>query len=156
LLRWFEQLPPILRKGQEKASSFSISYTFKKHHQIRELAITPILLSLTCSVFYYRGKFYSHRSKLYQEAIELLLERWDKDRKIARDEIYRDLSPKRKQQLLCYLAATNFTKPKYYILFAQDEIEDCIASYREHLTFANIRSRRQDRQTEVQPQAQLP
>ena len=27
---------------------------------------------------------------------------------------------------------------------------------REHLTFANIRSRRQDRQTEVQPQAQLP
>ena len=26
----------------------------------------------------------------------------------------------------------------------------------EHLTFANIRSRRQDRQTEVQPQAQLP
>jgi len=154
--RWFEAITSNIQEGQEKARQFLAQLYLPEHHQIRELAITPILLSLTCSVFYYRGEFYSQRSKLYQEAIELLLERWDKDRKIARDEIYRDLSPKRKQQLLCHLAATNFTKPKYYILFAQDEIEDCMASYREHLTFANIRSRRQDRQTEVQPQAQLP
>jgi len=127
--RWFKAITSDTQEGQEKAKQFLDKLYLPENHQFRELAITPILLSLTCSVFYYRGKFYSQRSKLYQEAIELLLERWDKDRKIARDEIYRDLSPKRKQQLLCYLAATNFTKPKYYILFAQDEIEDCIASY---------------------------
>jgi hypothetical protein len=127
--RWFEAIASSTQEGQEKAKQFLDQLYLPEHHQIRELAITPILLSLTCSVFYYRGKFYSQRSKLYQEAIELLLERWDKERRIERDEIYQELSPERKQQLLCYLAATNFTKPKYYILFAQDEIEDCIASY---------------------------
>lgn len=127
--RWFKAITSNTQEGQEKAKQFLDKLYLQENHQIRELAITPILLSLTCSVFYYQGKFYSQRNKLYQEAIELLLEKWDEDRKIARDEIYRDLSPKRKQQLLCYLAATNFTKPKYYILFAQDEIEDYIASY---------------------------
>lgn len=127
--RWFEAITSNTQEGQEKAKQFLDQLYLQENHQIRELAITPILLSLTCSVFYYRGKFYSQRSKLYQEAIELLLERWDKNRKIERDEIYRELSPERKQQLLCYLAATNFTKSKYYILFEQDEIEDYIASY---------------------------
>jgi predicted NACHT family NTPase len=127
--RWFEAITSNIQEGQEKARQFIAQLYLQENHQIRELAITPILLSLTCSVFYYRGKFYSQRSNLYQEAIELLLERWDKERRIERDEIYRELSPERKQQLLCYLAATNFTKTKYYILFKQDEIEDYIASY---------------------------
>jgi hypothetical protein len=127
--RWFEAITSNIQEGQEKAKQFLDQLYLQENHQIRELAITPILLSLTCSVFYYRGKFYSQRSKLYQEAIELLLERWDKERRIERDEIYRELSPERKQQLLCYLAAANFTKTKYYILFKQDEIEDYIASY---------------------------
>jgi predicted NACHT family NTPase len=139
--RWFEAITSNIQEGQEKARQFLAQLYLPEHHQIRELAITPILLSLTCSVFYYRGKFYSQRSKLYQEAIELLLERWDKERRIERDEIYRELSSERKQQLLCYLAVTNFTKTKYYILFEQDEIEDYIA---EAEVLEDLRISRQD------------
>ncbi|AVH63784.1 NACHT domain-containing protein [Nostoc sp. 'Peltigera membranacea cyanobiont' N6] len=96
--------------------------------QIRDLAITPILLSLTCAVFHQTGKFYSKRPKLYEEGLELLLEQWDKSREIKRDEIYRDLSPERKLELLSYLAVKKFEQPQY-ILFEQSEIEGYIAEF---------------------------
>ncbi|MBD0390555.1 MAG: hypothetical protein ICV54_29675, partial [Nostoc sp. C3-bin3] len=95
---------------------------------IRDLAITPILLSLTCAVFHQTGKFYSKRSKLYEEGLELLLEQWDKSREIERDEIYRDLLLERKLELLSYLAVKKFEQPQY-VLFEQEEIEGYIAEF---------------------------
>jgi hypothetical protein len=92
------------------------------------LAITPILLSLTCAVFHETGKFYSKRSKLYEEGLELLLEQWDKSREIERDEIYRDLSVERKLELLSYLAVKKFEQTQY-VLFEQTEIEGYITEF---------------------------
>ncbi|ELS31540.1 MULTISPECIES: NACHT domain-containing protein [Pseudanabaena] len=97
-------------KSDEWSQKFINLLFLEENKQIRELAITPILLSLTCAVFYKTGKFYSKRSKLYEECLEILLDKWDKSREIERDEIYRDLSLARKLELLSYLAVKKFGK----------------------------------------------
>lgn len=124
-------------EAQTKAQQFLDKLYLEENKTIRELAITPILLNLTCSVFHQIGKFYSQRSKLYEEGLELLLKKWDDSREIERDKIYRDLSVERKQELLSYLAVKKFEQPQY-VLFEQEEIEGYIAE------FLNI-SRRESR-----------
>ncbi|NET69754.1 MAG: CHAT domain-containing protein [Sphaerospermopsis sp. SIO1G2] len=115
-------------EGHKKAKEFLHYFYLEENKNIRELAITPILLSLTCAVFHQNGKFYSKRSQLYKEGLELLLEQWDKSRKIDQDEIYRDLSRERKLELLSYLAVTKLEKPQY-VLFEEEEIESYIAKF---------------------------
>ena len=115
-------------KSDEWTQKFLNSLFLEENKQIRELAITPILLSLTCAVFYQTGKFYSKRSKLYEEGLEILLDKWDKSREIERDEIYRDLSLARKLELLSYLAVKKFEQIQY-VLFEQEELENNIADF---------------------------
>jgi Effector-associated domain 10/NACHT domain len=127
-VHWFQTVCGDLTVGQATATAF-LEQLFREENQpIRELAITPILLSLTCAVFQQTGKFYLKRSKLYEEGLELLLERWDKSREIERDQIYRDLSVERKLELLSYLAVKKFEQEQY-ALFEQAEIEGYIAEF---------------------------
>ncbi len=123
---WFKAVAR--NDSDAKTQEFLKSLFLEENKQVRELAITPILLSLTCAVFYKTGKFYSKRSKLYKEGLELLLENWDKTREIERDKIYHDLSVEKKLELLSYLATYKFEQPQY-VLFEQDEIEECITQF---------------------------
>jgi predicted NACHT family NTPase len=125
---WFKAVIGDELVGLTKAQEFLKQLFRGENKSIRELAITPILLSLTCAVFHQTGKFYSKRSKLYEEGLELLLEQWDKSRDIERDEIYRDLSVERKLELLSYLAVKKFEQTQY-VLFEQTEIERYIAEF---------------------------
>jgi predicted NACHT family NTPase len=126
--RWFQAVIKDESAHLTKSRDF-LRQLFKEGHKaIRELAITPILLSLTCAVFYQTEKFYSKRSRLYEEGLELLLEQWDKSREIARDTIYRDLSVEQRLELLSYLAIKKFEKEQY-VLFEQVEIERYIAEF---------------------------
>jgi hypothetical protein len=125
---WFKAVVRDESAGLAKAQEFLEQLFLEENKPIRELAITPILLSLTCAVFHHTGKFYSKRSQLYQEGLELLLEQWDKSREIERDEIYQDLSVERKLELLSYLAVKKFEQPQY-VLFEQAEIEGYIAEF---------------------------
>ena len=125
---WFQTVCTDLTVGQAKATAFLEQLFREENKPIRELAITPILLSLTCAVFQQTGKFYSKRSKLYEEGVELLLEQWDKSREIERDEIYRDLSVEQKLELLSYLAFKKFEQNQY-VLFEQKEVEGYIADF---------------------------
>jgi len=125
---WYKAVMGDESGGLAKAKEFLGLLFLEENKPIRELAITPILLSLTCAVFHQTGKFYSKRSKLYEEGLELLLEQWDKSREIERDEIYRDLSVERKLELLSFLAVKKFEKEQY-VLFEQAEIEEYIAEF---------------------------
>jgi predicted NACHT family NTPase len=125
---WFKAVIGDELVGLTKAQEFLDQLFREENKSIRDLAITPILLSLTCAVFHETGKFYSKRSKLYEEGLELLLEQWDKSREIERDEIYRDLSVERKLELLSYLAVKKFEQTQY-VLFEQTEIERYIAEF---------------------------
>jgi hypothetical protein len=125
---WFQTVCGDVTVGQAKAKAFLEQLFREENKPIRELAITPILLSLTCAVFQQKQAFYSKRSKLYEEGLELLLEQWDKSREIERDEVYRDLSVERKRSLLSYLAVKKFEQEQY-VLFEQAEIEGYIAEF---------------------------
>ncbi len=125
---WFKTVMGDESAGLAKAEEFLKQLFLESNKPIRELTITPILLSLTCAVFYKTGKFCSKRSELYEDGLELLLERWDKSREIERDEIYRDLSVERKLELLSFLAVKKFEQEQY-VLFNQGEIEGYIAEF---------------------------
>jgi hypothetical protein len=125
---WFKTMMQDEIAGLAKAKEFLEQLFREENKPIRDLTITPILLSLTCAVFHQTGKFYSKRSRLYEEGLELLLEQWDKSREIERDEIYRDLTVERKLELLSYLAVKKFEQEQY-ILFDQAEIEGDIGEF---------------------------
>ena len=127
---WFQTVCADQMEGQAKAQAFLDQLFREENKPIRELAITPILLSLTCAVFQQKQAFYSKRSKLYEEGLELLLVQWDKSREIERDEIYRDLSVERKLKLLSHLAVKKFEQEQY-VLFEQAEIEGYIGEFLE-------------------------
>lgn len=98
-----------------------------ENQQIQELAVTPILLNLICLVFQANAKFPSNRAMLYEEGLEILLNKWDDSRGIKRDKIYRNLSLDSKIELLSQIAAISFEKNRYF--FGQDEVQQCIEDY---------------------------
>ncbi|MBF2014851.1 MAG: hypothetical protein IGS23_06530 [Rivularia sp. T60_A2020_040] len=125
---WFGTVCGDGNVGENKAREFLEQLFREENKPIRELAITPILLSLTCLVFRGKGQFYSQRSKLYEEGLELLLVQWDKSREVERDEVYRDLSVERKLELLSYVAVKKFEQEQY-VLFEQEELEGYIGEF---------------------------
>ncbi|HBL13007.1 MAG TPA: histidine kinase [Cyanobacteria bacterium UBA11162] len=113
--------------GRALASQFIEKLNRKENRQIRELAVTPILLHLTCLVFQTKAEFPSNRAKLYEQGLDILLKRWDEARGIKRDEVYRNLTLPRKKQLLAQIAAITFERGDYF--FEQDKIQQLIADY---------------------------
>ncbi|MEG3957394.1 NACHT C-terminal helical domain 2-containing protein [Microcoleus sp. herbarium2] len=127
---WFKTVMRDESAGLARAGKFLEQLFLESNKPIQELAITPILLSLTCLVYDHNEKFYSKRSNLYEEGLELLLGKWDESREIERDEIYRDLPVERKLELLSYLAVKKFEQTQY-VLFEQTEIEGYITEFLE-------------------------
>jgi predicted NACHT family NTPase len=96
-----------------------------------ELAVTPILLSLTCWVFNALKDLPAKRSDLYGRGVNLLLQEWDEKRGVRRtagSERYRNLSLTDKKKILSYLAIHKFEQEQF-VLFEQDEIQKYIAEY---------------------------
>jgi predicted NACHT family NTPase len=126
--KWFVA---VTRGSQEeklaKAGQFIESLNRPENYQIRELAVTPILLHLTCLVFQSRAKFPFNRANLYGQGLDILLRTWDESRGIQRDEVYRTLTFPRKKQLLSQIAAIMFQRGDYF--FEQDHIQGIIADY---------------------------
>ncbi|MFB2980827.1 NACHT domain-containing protein [Microseira sp. BLCC-F43] len=126
--KWFVAVSRNNRQaGEAIAQQFLEKLRLPENQQIRELAVTPILLNLTCLVFQAKREFPSKRFKLYQQGLDILLVRWDESRGIKRDEVYRDLHLDRKKALLCHVAAITFENSRYF--FDQSEVERYIADY---------------------------
>jgi predicted NACHT family NTPase len=81
-------------KNEERAEYFLQEFNEpEKHKNLRDLGKVPILLSLLCVIYERKMEFPTQRADIYEEAIEALLETWDRRyRSIRRDEIYKDLS----------------------------------------------------------------
>jgi predicted NACHT family NTPase len=94
---------------------------------IKELATNPLLLTLLCLIFEEKGKFKNNRTELYEEGIELLLEKWDDSRDIEREHIYRNLSTRRKEDLLSKIALATFTSGDYF--FKNRDAEQLVSDY---------------------------
>ncbi|MBD1807264.1 NACHT domain-containing NTPase [Microcoleus sp. FACHB-SPT15] len=124
-LNWFTATPETSGEAERWTSRFVGK--LEENQQIRELAITPILLTLTCLLFIAEQDLPKKQSELYEKASNLLLNKWDKFRDIPRD--YQQLSVSDKQKLLSYLAFRKFEQPDNFILFEQDEIQGYIAEH---------------------------
>ncbi|HEY9627119.1 MAG TPA: NACHT domain-containing NTPase [Coleofasciculaceae cyanobacterium] len=94
---------------------------------IAELATNPLLLTLLCLMFEDVTDFPANRSELYKEGLDILLKKWDGKRKIERDAVYKNLSLKRKEDLLSQIALTTFEQKEYF--FKQRALEDHIADF---------------------------
>jgi len=102
----------------------------EENPSVKELAISPLLLTILCWTFEDSYKFPKNRSELYAEAVDALLRRWDASRRIERDPIYKDkLSRPRKINLFSKIAYEGFTHQPYKQYWKQWEIEEKIRNF---------------------------
>lgn len=91
---------------------------------LKELTVTPVLLSLMCWVFEDTGELPTQTTSLYDQGINLLLERWNERKEIPEwemgNEVYRALTLDQKKQLLTDIAAWKFEHPENFVLFEQE------------------------------------
>lgn len=117
---WFrakEDLPKATRFIQQ----------LEKSEPIRELASSPLLLTLLCLVFGEEGDFPSRRADLYEKGVRILLKKWDAKRNIQRDQIYKKLDVQRREDLLSYVAFQTFQQNEYFI--QKRRVEGYIADF---------------------------
>lgn len=115
------------QKGKAIAAQFMQKLLLSENRQICELAKTPLLLHLACSVFQAKSDFPAKRSDLYKQALDILLVRWDEAKGIKRDEIDDQLSLSQKLKLLSQIAAITFEQGHYF--FPQSNVQRYIIDY---------------------------
>ncbi len=85
------------------------------HQATRELAQTPLLLTLICILFLKRGEFPTKRATLYGEAVWTLLAEWDASKDIVRQQPYKGLDTKCKEIMLAEIAYSNFSSNNLFL-----------------------------------------
>jgi predicted NACHT family NTPase len=118
-------------RDEEKAQRFAAELKRDEHRGLRELAQTPLLLTLLCLAFEETLTFPARRAELYEEALDALLKKWDATRNIKRDEAYRGLSLGRKRQLLSRVAAEFFERDE--IFFRQNDLAQQVSTFLKNL-----------------------
>jgi len=126
--KWFRA-----KEDPEKGKNFI--QRLNANQPIQELATNPLLLTLLCLVFGEAADFPANRAELYKEGLDVLLKKWDAKRNIERDQVYKKLSLKRKEDLLSQLAFATFTNGDYF--FKQSMVEQHILDYIRNLPGAN-------------------
>ncbi len=94
---------------------------------VKELAKSPLLLTLLCLVFGERNDLPPKRSELYKEGLEILMKKWDAKRNIEREIIYNHLSPQNKEDMLGQIAFNTFVNGEYF--FRQKDLQLQIKDY---------------------------
>jgi predicted NACHT family NTPase len=124
---WFRVSDPV------KAKRFI--QKLEENEPIQELATNPLLLTLLCLVFGENADFPANRSELYKEGLDVLLKKWDAKRNIERDQVYKNLSLQRKEDLLSQIALITFEHKDYF--FKQKTVEAYIADFIRNLRDAD-------------------
>jgi predicted NACHT family NTPase len=125
--KWFQAKDPV------KAEEFPKE--LKAYPGLKELATNPLLLTLLCLVFEEGGRFPANRAELYKEGLDVLLKKWDAKRNIRREEVYKQLSLQRKEDLLSQVAYNAFERSDYF--FKQGFVEEQIRDYIQNLPNAS-------------------
>lgn len=86
----------------------------------KELARTPLLLTLICILFLKQGELPTKRATLYDRAVSTLLSEWDATKEIVRQQPYKGLDLKCKEEMLSEIAYRNFIENNLF--FQQGEI----------------------------------
>ena len=115
--------------GKDALKEFMSKIQAPEYEPVKEIAVTPILLTLTCLVFQEKEDFPENRYKLYEDGLDILIARWDKRRSIKRNNegIYKQFSSQERMKLFSYIAATTFEKSEYF--FERDKLRSLISLY---------------------------
>jgi len=135
---WFENTPNAETRlaGNPEEHAARFFNEFERNERLRDLAKSPLLLTLLCIVFEERESFPERRSDIYQEILNVLLHRWDKTRGIARDPHYRKLSLKRKHEMFARIAMKTFERGEY--LWPLEQIAKRVAAYLRRLPYSDL------------------
>ncbi|MBD2121994.1 NACHT domain-containing NTPase [Trichocoleus sp. FACHB-262] len=120
---WFKCREP---QNAEKLTEKLIG-RLEENEAVKELATNPLLLTLLCLEFEELLEFPTNRAELYDRGLAVLLSKWDNSRRIEREQVYKRLSLKRKEDLLSQVALTTFERKDYF--FRQRTVEGYIADY---------------------------
>jgi len=136
IYKWFEKSTQSLKQGTVQAKACLDKLQQPENNRVAQLACTPVLLNLICSVFQRQQDIPQQRSTLYQTATELLLnldETKDDGWNIRRESsslICQNMSVGDMQNLLGNIAIYKFQQ-KNFVVFPQDEIQKKISEYLE-------------------------
>jgi predicted NACHT family NTPase len=118
--KWFEL------KNPERTESFLRK--LKENPRIRELATNPLLLTLMCLGFEESAYFSNSRAALYKEGLHVLLKSWNATKPgTNHKQVYRHLTPDRKEDLLSELAYQTFEQGQYF--FSEEIARQYISHY---------------------------
>jgi predicted NACHT family NTPase len=102
-----------------------------KSPRIMELAAIPLLLTLLCLAFDQTMSFPKNRAELYEEALDALLKKWDTSRGLKREDIYRDLTVRKKESMFSRIAAKTFRNDEHF--FSERTLTSYISDFIQHL-----------------------
>jgi hypothetical protein len=97
------------------------------HAATKELAQTPLLLTLLCLVFDDSQNFPERRAELYKQALDILLTKWAAEKRIQRDPIYKDLTLTLETIMLGEIAYSGLEADRLF--FLQREVVDQIRTF---------------------------
>ena len=92
----------------------------KDYQAAKELAQTPLLLTLLCVVYDEFQDFPKKRHSLYGEALDVLLRKWAAEKRIQRNLSYQDLSAELELDMLAEIAYTSFVDDQLF--FSKDRL----------------------------------
>lgn len=98
-----------------------------EYNATRELAQTPLLLTLLCLVYHYEQDFPLNRTILYREAFNVLLKEWAAEKRIQRDPIYKDLTFPLEEMMLSEIAYEKFKANRLF--FTEEELLEFITDF---------------------------
>ena len=130
--KWFKVKEPDNLNEEGNSTVAQLFWeAINEREPIKELAINPLLLTLLCLEFEQSSEFPQSRSELYRRALEVLLRKWDGQRRIKRENVYKRLPVERKENLLGQLAKYTFERGDYF--FREDVAKQRISRYIQNL-----------------------
>jgi hypothetical protein len=93
----------------------------------KELAQTPLLLTFLCLIYDNNGVLPDTRSILYDEALDIVLNRWTAQNRIERDPIYEGFHSVLEKEFLSEIAFSHFEEDRLFLL--QSDIVESITAF---------------------------
>ena len=126
--RWFAS-------SQEPKLENEFLKELEKSESIKELATNPLLLTMLCLVFEDNYEFPKNQYSLIDDAVNILLRKWDASRRIKRDSDNKfNLPFQRKVNVLSQIAYKAFNQETQKYFWRQREIEENIRNYLENIS----------------------
>jgi predicted NACHT family NTPase len=130
-------------RERDESKAARLLERLKGNEPVKELAKSPLLLTLLCLVFEKINNLPEKQSELFKEGLDILLKNWDEKRDIERDfpkhfkgeQIYRNLSSEDKADMIGKIAFSSFVNGEYF--FRQEDLQRHIKDYICNLTEAS-------------------